>query len=81
MTFVVFKKENKKTSLLRMFLCEPWFERGALVRLAGFDLQGNDAYYLMARRDDFARPEVRALVDWSIEQFQVADSPIVAARA
>ena len=62
-------------------VCEPWFERGALVRLAGFDLRGNEAYYLMARRDDFARPEVRALVDWSIEQFRVADSPMAAARA
>ena len=57
-------------ALVPSVVCEPWFERGALVRLDGFDLQGNDAYYLMARRDDFERSEVRALVDWWIEQFQ-----------
>jgi LysR family glycine cleavage system transcriptional activator len=66
-------------ALVPAIVCEPWFERGALVRLAGFDLRGNDAYYLMARREDFTRSEVRALVDWSIEQFQVKDSPMAAA--
>lgn len=66
-------------ALVPAIVCEPWFESGALVRLAGFDLRGNDAYYLMARREDFARSEVRALVDWSIEQFQVKDSPMAAA--
>jgi DNA-binding transcriptional LysR family regulator len=66
-------------ALVPSIVCEPWFERGALVRLVGFDLRGNEAYYLMARRGDFSRPEVRALVDWSVEQFQVADSPMAAA--
>ena len=68
-------------ALVPELVCQPWFERGALVRLEGFDLQGNDAYYLMARRDDFERSEVRALVDWSIEQFQVSDSAPASARA
>jgi DNA-binding transcriptional LysR family regulator len=54
-------------------VCKPWFERGALVHLEGFDLHGTDAYYLVSRRDDAERPEVRALVDWAVEQFQVAD--------
>jgi LysR family glycine cleavage system transcriptional activator len=61
-------------ALVPAVVCQPWFERGALVRLEGFDLRGNDAYYLMARRDDFERSEVRALVQWSIEQFQVEDA-------
>lgn len=68
-------------ALVPAIVCEPWFERGSLVRLAGFDLRGNDAYFLMARREDSARPEVRALVDWCVEQFQVTDSPVAAARA
>jgi LysR family glycine cleavage system transcriptional activator len=68
-------------ALVPAIVCEPWFARGALVRLAGFDLRGNDAYYLMARREDSARSEVRALVDWCVEQFQVPDSAPVAIRA
>jgi DNA-binding transcriptional LysR family regulator len=66
-------------ALVPAIVCEPWFERGALVRLEGFDLRGNDAYYLMARRDDFERSEVRALVDWCVEQFQLPDSAPAAA--
>jgi LysR family glycine cleavage system transcriptional activator len=66
-------------ALVPAVVCQPWFERGALVRLEGFDLQGNDAYYLVARRDDFERSEVRALVDWSIEQFQLIEAAPVAA--
>jgi DNA-binding transcriptional LysR family regulator len=68
-------------ALVPAIVCEPWFERGALVRLPGFDLRGNDAYYLMARREDSSRSEVRALVDWCIEQFQVTDSTVAAIRA
>jgi hypothetical protein len=41
------------------------------VHIEGFDLHGDEAYYLVARRGDFERSEVRALVAWSIEQFQV----------
>jgi LysR family transcriptional regulator, glycine cleavage system transcriptional activator len=62
-------------ALVPAVVCHPWFERGALVRLQGFDLKGNDAYYLMARRDDVERSEVRALVQWSIEQFQLDEAP------
>jgi len=66
-------------ALVPAIVCAPWFERGALVRLPGFDLRGNDAYYLMARREDISRSEVRALVDWCVAQFQVKDSPMAAA--
>jgi LysR family glycine cleavage system transcriptional activator len=66
-------------ALVPAVVCQPWFERGALVRLDGFDLKGNDAYYLMARRDDFERSEVRALVQWLIEHFQRADAGPAAA--
>jgi LysR family glycine cleavage system transcriptional activator len=60
-------------ALVPELVCEPWFERGALVRIDGFDYSGDDAYYLVARRDDIARPEVRAFTQWTIDQFQVAD--------
>ena len=58
-------------ALVPSIVCQPWFERGALVHLQGFDLRGDEAYYLVARRGDFERSEVRALIAWSIEQFQV----------
>jgi LysR family glycine cleavage system transcriptional activator len=58
-------------ALVPAIVCQPWFERGALVHIEGFDLRGEEAYYLVARRVDFERSEVRALVAWSIEQFQV----------
>jgi LysR family glycine cleavage system transcriptional activator len=58
-------------ALVPSIVCQPWFERGALVHIQGFDLRGDDAYYLVARRSDFERSEVRALVEWSIEHFQV----------
>ena len=59
-------------ALVPAIVCQPWFERGALVHIEGFDLRGDEAYYLVARRGDFERSEVRELVAWSIEQFQVA---------
>jgi LysR family transcriptional regulator, glycine cleavage system transcriptional activator len=59
-------------ALVPAIVCQPWFERGALVHIEGFDLQGDEAYYLVARRGDFERSEVRALIAWSIEQFQVS---------
>lgn len=58
-------------ALVPAIVCQPWFERGALVHIEGFDLSGEEAYYLVARRDDFERSEVRALVEWSIAEFQV----------
>jgi DNA-binding transcriptional LysR family regulator len=60
-------------ALVPAVVCKPWFERGALVHIEGFDLRGTDAYYLVSRRDDGERAEVRALISWLIEQFQVAD--------
>jgi LysR family glycine cleavage system transcriptional activator len=60
-------------ALLPLLACEPWFASGALAQIEGFELQSNEAYYLVARRDDVARPEVQALVQWTVGQFQVAD--------
>jgi DNA-binding transcriptional LysR family regulator len=60
-------------ALVPAVVCKPWFERGALVHLETFDLRGDDAYFLVARREDIGRPEVRALSEWTIDQFQVSD--------
>jgi LysR family transcriptional regulator, glycine cleavage system transcriptional activator len=59
-------------ALMPEIVCEPWFERGALARLDGFEFSARDAYYLVARRDDTVRSEVRAFTDWMVEQFRVA---------
>jgi len=58
-------------ALVPSIVCQPWFERGALEHIPGLDLRGDEAYHLVARRGDFERSEVRELVAWSIEQFQV----------
>jgi LysR family glycine cleavage system transcriptional activator len=57
-------------ALVPSALCQPWFESGALVRIEALELETDDAYYLVARRDDLARPEVQALTSWTLEQFQ-----------
>jgi LysR family glycine cleavage system transcriptional activator len=59
-------------ALMPELISRPWFERGVLVRLDGFDHVASEAYYLVARREDIERAEVRAFTQWLIEQFQVA---------
>ncbi len=59
-------------ALMPELICRPWFDRGALVRIDGFDYPDDESYYLVARHDDIERPEVRAFTQWLIEQFQVA---------
>ncbi len=60
-------------ALMPAVVCRPWFERGLLVRIDGLDQVADDAYYLVARRGDIDREEVRAFTDWLIEQFQVRE--------
>jgi DNA-binding transcriptional LysR family regulator len=57
-------------ALVPAVLCQPWFDSGALVRIEALEVATDDAYYLVARHDDLARPEVRALTSWTLEQFQ-----------
>jgi DNA-binding transcriptional LysR family regulator len=63
---------RRRIALMPELLCKPWFERGALVRIEGFDLAADEASYLVARHQDIERSEVRAFTEWLIEQFQVA---------
>ena len=60
-------------ALMPALICKPWFDRGALVRIDGYDLPTTDAYYLVARRDDSERPELRAFTQWMIDRFQVTE--------
>jgi LysR family glycine cleavage system transcriptional activator len=57
-------------ALVPAVLCQPWFDSGALVRLEALEVDTQDAYYLVARRDDLERPEVQALTAWTLQQFQ-----------
>jgi DNA-binding transcriptional LysR family regulator len=52
-------------------LCQPWFDNGSLVKLPSLEIETGDAYYLVARSEDIARPEVQALSQWMLEQFQL----------
>jgi DNA-binding transcriptional LysR family regulator len=59
-------------ALMPSLLCEAWFGRGTLTRLREFDPVNSDVYYLVARRDDTERTEVRVFTEWLIEQFHAA---------
>ncbi len=58
-------------ALMPALVCEPWFASGALAQVDGFEYVSEEAYHLVARREDVARPEVEALSRWTIEQFRV----------
>jgi LysR family glycine cleavage system transcriptional activator len=60
-------------ALVPAVLCQPWFDSGALVRIEALEVETDDAYYLVARRDDLARPEVQALTAWTLQQFQAIE--------
>jgi LysR family glycine cleavage system transcriptional activator len=51
-------------------LCEAWFRRGLLVRIFGTELATADTYFLVSRRKDADRPEIRALAEWALSQFR-----------
>jgi LysR family glycine cleavage system transcriptional activator len=56
-------------ALLPLEGSQPWFDSGALMRIEGLGRADDDAYYLVGREEDFARPEVRAFSGWLLEQF------------
>jgi LysR family glycine cleavage system transcriptional activator len=55
-------------------LCEAWFQTGALVRIFSMELHLNDAYFLASRPRDADKPEVRAFLDWALEEFSTLGS-------
>ncbi len=48
-------------ALMPELVCGPWFERGSLVRIEGFELDSNEAYYLVARRSGHGAARGRRL--------------------
>jgi len=56
-------------------LCETWFRAGSLVRIFATELATADAYFLVSRRGDAARPEIHALTQWALAHFREAQRP------
>lgn len=48
------------------------FAQGSLVRLFSTELQTGESYFLLLRREDADRPDVRALTQWLLNEFRVA---------
>jgi LysR family glycine cleavage system transcriptional activator len=48
------------------------FMQGSLVKLFDTELHTGESYFLILRDEDAARPDVRALEQWILEQFTVA---------
>jgi hypothetical protein len=44
------------------------FESGSLVRIFPLNLHTSDTYYLASRPKDAAKPEVRAMTEWLINE-------------
>lgn len=63
-------------ALMPARICGPLFESGALVRIEGLRLPSSDAYWLVARREDTVRPEVRAFTQWLGSQFPPEPAPV-----
>ena len=56
-------------------LCEAWFRSGTLLRIFATELATADAYFLVSRRKDAGRPEIRALTQWALAQFREPARP------
>jgi LysR family glycine cleavage system transcriptional activator len=48
------------------------FAQGSLIRLFDAELETGESYFLVTRKEDSVRPDIRALVSWIIEEFGVA---------
>ena len=48
------------------------FSKGSLVRLFSTELQTGESYFLLLRREDANRPDVRALTQWLLNEFATA---------
>lgn len=48
------------------------FAQGSLIRLFDSELETGESYFLLLRREDASRPDVRALTQWLLSQFSVA---------
>jgi LysR family glycine cleavage system transcriptional activator len=55
-------------ALVPTALCDAWLRSGALVQIFPEELETEDAYFLVTRRGDADRLEVKALTRWALVQ-------------
>lgn len=48
------------------------FSQGSLVKLFDRELETGESYYLILRREDAERPNIKALTQWLIDEFSIA---------
>jgi LysR family transcriptional regulator, glycine cleavage system transcriptional activator len=48
------------------------FAQGSLVKLFDAELKTGESYFLLLRREDAERPDIRALAQWMLEEFRIA---------
>jgi LysR family glycine cleavage system transcriptional activator len=56
-------------ALVPVQLSDPWFASGTLVRLFEYELETNEAYYLVCRHEDKKIEAVRLLRKWALQRF------------
>jgi LysR family transcriptional regulator, glycine cleavage system transcriptional activator len=56
-------------------LCSVWFESGSLVQIFPSHLDTSDTYYLATRPKDAAKPEVRAMTQWLLNEVRSLTDP------
>lgn len=57
-------------ALVPLGLLDAWLEDGDLVRVSPAILRTQDTYRLVCRLEDEERPEVKAVVQWALREFQ-----------
>ncbi|MBS0393093.1 MAG: LysR family transcriptional regulator [Proteobacteria bacterium] len=57
-------------TLVPTFVCERRLRRGRLVRISDAEVESGDAYFLVHRHEDRARPEVRAFLSWALTELR-----------
>jgi len=57
-------------SLVPTFVCERRLRPGRLVRISDAEVDSGDTYWLVYRREDRARPELRAFISWALAELR-----------
>lgn len=57
-------------ALVPTFVCERRLRGGRLQRICDVEIETGDAYFLVCRPEDRARPEIRALTSWAISELR-----------
>ena len=57
-------------ALVPTFVCERRLRPGRLVRISDSEIESGDAYFLVYRPEDRARPEVRAFLSWALAELR-----------